>query len=297
MIIHYDMIRLPAEFPFMLDDMDLPPYYSMGEACHWHDCFELSYAKSGRGFYEIEDRQYSFGSGELLIINNVEPHRMHVGKEGLRQVVMVFNPSLIWSGAKDMLDYEYLKAFVDRKEGFCNKISEENPYFSEINRIILQIESEYGRQAPGWQLMIKAQLMSLLTLLYRNFRSDTVSDTRRRALLRLRPVIHRIESSLAEPVRLADMAAMLHVTPQHFCVIFKETTGQTFVDYVRAKRISLAKEAFIHSDGEITQIAYECGFRNLSYFNKVFRETTGMTPSDFRKQRNAGLRDGRISRP
>ncbi|MHB8963691.1 MAG: helix-turn-helix domain-containing protein [Saccharofermentanales bacterium] len=285
MNIYYDPIRLPDDFPFMISDMRLAPYYSMGEAFHWHDCFELSFARSGSGVYEIGDRKYDFGNRDLMVINNVEPHRMYVGKEGMNQLVIVFNPSLIWSGAQNVLDYEYIKTFVDRKAGFCNKISADSPYFDEINHCILQIENEYNQKQSGWQLMIKAKLLSLLTLLYRNFQSESDSDDRRRALLRLRPVIHKIEEGIREPLCLREMASMLHVTPQHFCVIFRETTGQTFIQYVLAKRIRLARQALIETDNGITQIAYSSGFKNLSYFNKAFQADTGVTPSEFRKRR------------
>lgn len=289
MNIYYDPIRLPDDFPFMMSDMVLAPYYSMGVSLHWHDCFELSFARSGSGVYEIGDKKYNFSSRDLMIINNVEPHRMYVGKEGMNQLVIVFNPSLIWSGAQNILDYEYIKAFVDRKAGFCNKISDDNPYFEEINSTILQIESEYKQKQSGWKLMIKAKLLSLLTLLYRNFQSGSDSDDKRRALLRLRPVIHKIEEGLGEPLRLSEMADMLHVTRQHFCVIFKETTGQTFIQYILTKRISLARQSLISTDNGITQIAYECGFMNLSYFNKAFQTDTGVTPSAYRKMRNVKI--------
>ncbi|MHB1453137.1 MAG: helix-turn-helix domain-containing protein [Saccharofermentanales bacterium] len=294
MNIYYDPISLPDDFPFMLSDMRLDPYYSMGESYHWHDCFELSYAKVGSGVYEIGGTRYSFGPGELMVINNVEPHRMYVGKEGMNQLVIVFNPSLIWSGAQNILDYEYIKAFVDRKAGFCNKISDDNPYFEEISSYIHQIETEFDQKQPGWQLMIKAKLLSLLTLLYRNFQSESDSDNKRRALLRLRPVIHKIEEGLGEPLSLKGMADMIHVTPQHFCVLFKETTGQTFVQYVLTKRINLVRQSLIATDNGITQIAYESGFKNLSYFNKAFQTETGVTPSAYRKMRSPEVHQDKI---
>jgi AraC-like DNA-binding protein len=283
MNIVYDLIKLPDDFPFMVTDMNLEPYYTMGDFFHYHDCFELSFAKSGSGVYEIENRKYDLYQGELMIINNIEPHRMYVGEEGLNQIVIVFNPSLIWSGSKNLLDYDYIKTFVDRQEGFCNKISRGTPYFDEINKLVFEIEEEYEELQPGWQLMIKAKLLSLLTLLYRHFKSDLTTNQKRKGLLRLQPVLQKIEQNLLSPLTANEMAQILHVTPQHFCVVFKETTGQTFVEYIVSKRIDLVKQMLIDTDKGITQVAYDCGFKNLSYFNKAFYKKVGSTPSAYKK--------------
>ncbi len=282
MNIVYDLLDLPKEFPFVLMDVEHPPFYTMGDTCHWHDCFELSYAKRGAGSYDVEDRHYSFDQGELMIINNIEPHRMQVGNEGLNQLVLVFNPSLIWSGSKNLLDYEYMKAFVDRGEGFHNKIARDNPYFAEVNALILDIEREYATQSPGWQLMIKAKLLSLLTLFYRHFKSNAYPIGKRRELMRLQPVINWIQENLASSIHAESMAEILHVTPQHFSVMFKKTMGQNFIDYLVSRRIGLVKEKLLTTDKGITQIAYECGFHNLSYFNLAFRKNTGETPSSYK---------------
>jgi len=284
MNIKYDLIKLPNDFPFALNDMNLPPYYSMGKEFHWHDCFEISYAKEGLGFYEINQKTYALNKGELIIINNVEPHRMYVGDEGLNQFVITFNPSFVWSGSKNLMDYEYIRAFVDRQQGFCNKISQNDLYFNEINSIILQIWQEYIDQNEGWQLMIKAKLLLLLTLLYRHFKSDGELGNIRKNFIRLRPVLHKIEELLTENISAVEMAKIANISPQHFSVLFKQTMGQTFVDYVKTKRVELVKQQLIDTDKGITQIAYDCGFKNLSYFNECFLKRTGLTPTRFRDE-------------
>jgi AraC-like DNA-binding protein len=279
----YDLLELPKEFPFVLMDVEHQPFYSMGDKYHWHDCYELSYAKRGSGSYDVEERHYSFKQGELMIINNVEPHRMHVDAEGLNQLVLVFNPSLIWSGSKELLDYEYMKAFVDRGEGFQNKIAQDNPFFEEVNALILDIEKEYQTKQTGWQLMIKAKLLSLLTLFYRHFKSDVNPIGKRQALMRIQPVFEKIQEQLTASIDSKDMADLLHITPQHFSTVFKEAMGVNFIDFIISRRVGLAKEKLLTTSKGITEIAYESGFHNLSYFNHAFRKITGETPSCYRK--------------
>lgn len=284
-MIKYEKLELPKDFSFLLFDAEHPPFYSMGEAYHWHDCFELSYAKSGDGNYDIGNRHYPFEKGELMVINNIEPHRMQAGSQGMNQIIMVFDPSLIWTGSGNLMDFNYIKAFVDRGEGFNNKISKDNPYYEELNHLIFNIEKEYQAKTTGWQLMIKAKLLELLTLLYRHFRSDTTEgeNEKRQLLIRLRPVLNKIEEQFLSDLDAASMAAILHVTPQHFSVLFKEAVGMNFIDYIVARRMSHAKDMLITTSLGITEIAYASGFHNLSHFNRKFRQLVGTTPSDFRK--------------
>lgn len=282
--IEYDYINLPEDFPFVLSDMDLKPLYSMGEKFHWHDCFEISYANSGSGVYEIENQKYPIEKGELIIVNNVQPHRMHAGKDGLNQFVIVFDPYLVWSGAKNTMDYKYIKAFANHSEGFCNKISRSDEYFNDINNIIFEIKKEYTEKVSGWQLMIKAKLLILLTLLYRHFKPESTEGSKRKALLRLRPVIHHIEENYKDRIFCSDMAKIAGVTSQHFSAVFKESMGETFTEYVNSKRLESVKKQLVETEKPVTRIAYDCGFNNLSYFNKLFLSKTGLSPSEYRKQ-------------
>lgn len=283
MIIKYEKIELPNDFPFMLSNVMHAPFESMGDKYHWHDCFELSYAKSGNGRYDFQNRQYTLDKGELMVINNVEPHHMAAGGKGLNQIIIVFDPSLVWSGSKNLLDYNYIKTFVDRGDGFNNKISKDDPYFEEVSKIINDLEEEFKNKTPGWQLMIKARLLELLTLLYRQFRPQNSGEGKRHKLIRLSPVLSKIEEEFTSDLTAKDMAHILHVTPQYFSQIFKETIGINFINYIILRRISLAKDKLKTTNIGITEIAYLCGFKNLSYFNETFRENVGMTPKEFRK--------------
>ncbi len=304
MIIEHAIIKLPDDFPFSIYESIHEPLYTMGEVFHWHDCFELSFAKSGSGTYYIEDREYPIEKGEMVVINNVEPHRMQADAGGLTQLIITFNPSLIWSGAKDLLDYNYMKAFIDRGIGFSNKISKNNPYFSDVNKLVLEIDKEYGEKLTGFQLMIKAKLLELLTLLYRHFKSDNNNQGQRQLLLRMQPVIMKIERNISLPYAFANeikrseskkvieridsksYADILHVTPQHFSVLFKDAMGSNFSDYIISRKISLVKEKLLTTNSGITEIALGCGFHNLSHFNLTFKKLTGTTPSEFRNKKN-----------
>ena len=72
----------------------------------------------------------------------------------------------------------------------------------------------------------------------------------------------------------------------YLCRLFKQHTGMTMTDYLNNIRINYAVLLLKTQNLSVQQIAYECGFKNISYFNRVFREYYNMTPTQFKKTRH-----------
>jgi AraC-like DNA-binding protein len=73
---------------------------------------------------------------------------------------------------------------------------------------------------------------------------------------------------------------MIHLSDAAFCKFFKRATGKTFSDYVNDIRIGLACSLLTESDRTVNEIAYQCGFESLSYFNRVFLKKKNTRPRD-----------------
>lgn len=91
-----------------------------------------------------------------------------------------------------------------------------------------------------------------------------------------------IEQHLKEPLTLEDVANACFLSKSHFCKIFKEETGKTFKTYLNEVRIERAKSLLRHSSLKNYSIAKEVGIEDASYFNELFKKTTGLTPNEFR---------------
>lgn len=92
-----------------------------------------------------------------------------------------------------------------------------------------------------------------------------------------------LEDHYGEDISLDDLAGQFRRTPEYLCGIFKAATGETISHYLRRIRIHRAKVLLMEQpDASLREIAEACGFHSLSYFGKVFRETTGFTPQSYR---------------
>ena len=95
-----------------------------------------------------------------------------------------------------------------------------------------------------------------------------------------------IDVHCSEKLSLAQLGEIVHTNPSYLSHVFRETTGFSLWDYIIARRIELAKHLLLNSNRKILDIAFECGFQNSTHFNKSFRRQTGITPSEYRGEKN-----------
>ena len=99
----------------------------------------------------------------------------------------------------------------------------------------------------------------------------------------VKEIILYLEDNFAQDLSLDDLSAHFHKTPEYLCSAFKSVTGETIMHYLRRIRIHHAKVLLMESpDTGIKDISRSCGFGSVSYFGRVFRETTGYTPQGYR---------------
>ena len=104
---------------------------------------------------------------------------------------------------------------------------------------------------------------------------------------RMQNVLNYIERNIHKDITLEDAASCASVSPCYFSRLFKKTMGETFVAYVKTRRIDHAKGLLENSDLPIMNIALDLSFHDINYFAKVFKKEVGLTPSEFRRQRRS----------
>jgi YesN/AraC family two-component response regulator len=99
----------------------------------------------------------------------------------------------------------------------------------------------------------------------------------------VKELILYLEDNFAQDLSLDDLSVHFHKTPEYLCSAFKSVTGETIMHYLRRIRIHHAKVLLMEApDTGIKDISRNCGFSSVSYFGRVFRETTGYTPQGYR---------------
>ncbi len=98
----------------------------------------------------------------------------------------------------------------------------------------------------------------------------------------IRPAINYIDANYDKPISLADIARISHLSVSRLAHIFKEQMGITIIDYLTSVRIERAKQLLLATGQSCTEICFQVGYNNQSYFSRTFKELVGMTPRQFR---------------
>ena len=91
-----------------------------------------------------------------------------------------------------------------------------------------------------------------------------------------------IHENYMNDISLATISSIANLTPQSFCRMFKKKTNKHFIEYLNEVRISKACKYLLETDWSISEIAYHCGYKTVSNFNKLFKEITGACPKTYR---------------
>ena len=117
-----------------------------------------------------------------------------------------------------------------------------------------------------------------------NFIESVYTSQDSRKMSQLKPAVELMRYSYDQPLTLADMAKAAHLSVSRLAHLFREQMGITPVDFLTNIRIDHAKRMLLTTDNNCTRICYDVGYNNQSYFTRVFKQATGLTPREFRNQ-------------
>ena len=109
----------------------------------------------------------------------------------------------------------------------------------------------------------------------------TYQDSRKTT--QVKPAVDYIEKNSQKQIALSDVASTVHLSVSRLAHVFKEQMGITVIDYLTKVRIEKAKQMLLFTDKNCTEICFAVGYNNQSYFTRTFKESTSMTPKQFRK--------------
>ncbi|MGB8358839.1 MAG: AraC family transcriptional regulator, partial [Bacteroidales bacterium] len=107
---------------------------------------------------------------------------------------------------------------------------------------------------------------------------------------RIEKVMEFIHASFNKQINLGEAAKIASMTESAFSRFFKLRTGMTFIDCLTEVRLGHASRMLISTTKTIAEIAYSCGFNNISNFNRIFRKKKGCTPHELRESYDQGTR-------
>lgn len=253
------------------------PRYQM--PFHWHIDYEFVRVLSGELLFSLDADTIKLTPGDVVL---VQDGVLHGGtpKDCIYECV----------------DFD-LGRFLHSSQIYTRELDDLQNHRIELNKlytadteeakIIQKLFNNMEKAEQGYELIVRGLIYELMGVILRNHQYTVVSEHSKRNLRRVRQlknVLALIREKYNTPLSLEDLAKACDMTPKYFCRFFSEMTGKTPIDYINYYRIECAAERLLYSQDSVTEVAFGCGFNDLSYFVKIFKRYKGTTPTKYRKQ-------------
>lgn len=265
-----------ADFPFQLYCVDeMHPKYSM--AHHWHSELEIIRIISGKLAVTLSDRAYVGKDGDVFVVNSGVIHSAMPHDCVYECIVFDVNFFAINK------DFEMFASSLINRDGFVNEYFPKNN--TKFHFLVDELFVNMREAKKGYMLSAAGLILRIFgEIEENNYYSENVykSAENVKNIHKLKKVLEFIRNSYFQQIALEDMAKAAGMSPKYFCSFFKTMTSKTPVEYLNSHRIERAAHRLLITDDSITDIAYDCGFNDLSYFIKVFKDEKQITPKQFR---------------
>ncbi len=267
--------RIKSEFDFPL---------------HYHEELELNFIMNGKGARRvIGDHIGTIDDLELVLVGSNLPHVWQTYKstsKEIKEITIQFH--------KDLFDEKFLRR---------NQLSFIRNMLEKSSRGILFSKQTIQQITPRLMLLNQKQgfdsVMELISILHdlsisRNmqilsdatFNNIELSSNSRR----IEKAFEYMNQNFDKSTTLKEVARLVNMTDVSFSRFFKKRTGITFIESLIEMRLGHASRMLIDTTQSVSEVAYKCGFNNISNFNRIFKKKKGCTPKEFRENYSYGNR-------
>ncbi|MGQ1908441.1 AraC family transcriptional regulator [Marinifilum sp. RC60d5] len=250
---------------------------------HFHPEFEINYISNARGGKRIVgDHIEEINERELVMVGPNLYHGWENYKndsnELLHEITIQFPRELF---DENTLNRNMLKPIRELLNNANRGIlfSKETTKMVEAKLIALSqkrgFDSYLAFQSLLYDLAISRE-QKLLTNMSFHRQSDFHNSER------IETIYKYIQENYQQKIKLEDAASLVNMSSISFSRLIKQRTGKSFVEFVIEIRLGYATRLLIESNKSIAEICFECGFNNISNFNRIFKKKQACTPTDFR---------------
>lgn len=252
---------------------------------HVHPEYELNFIEHAKGAHRIVgDSIEEIDDLELCLIGNESLEHawmnFHCESREIHEITIQFHKDL------------FLESLLNKKQFHSVSVMFENAKKGMLfsRPVIEKVKDRLDMLNKGQNGFYS--VLELLTILYElsmdeNSRilcsssynkQDDSSESRR-----IQKVITFLNHNYQKEIRLLDVANYVNMSEVSFSRFMKKRTGKNYIEYLNDLRLGIASRHLVDSSKTISEISYECGFNNLSNFNRLFKKRKGFTPKEFRE--------------
>jgi len=285
----YNEFRQRGRFDFPIEfhhvDRHHPRFYM---PYHWHMEYEIDLVVRGSVTLTLNESQVHAKAGDIIFIRDGVVHGGHPETTDTIYDCIVFDMKKMLVGSH---------TFQDRIEDVLKHVTLINKYLPastpDIPQLMQHLFRSMKEEHTGYELVVTGLLYTFLGFifqqgLYHEAASLTLREHRRKRITQLKQTFQLIDSQYQQPLTLTDLAQAANLSPNYFCRFFQKITHHSPIDYLNRYRIEMACLKLTHTNDSITEIAFSCGFNDVSYFIRLFRRYKETSPRKYKQLMKEG---------
>lgn len=247
---------------------------------HYHPEIELVFAVSPNGIRHVGSHMKNYTGSDLVLIGSNIPHlNFDYGASHQVDTVVIHLKQTFFD--QPFLKSPEFQALQELAKKAKQAVAFYGPIKEEVGQLLMSLE-----QHPPFNRLLK--LIEILGLLANCDSYELLgtlpinTDKTLKRQERIQKVFHYVEENYTQEIKIDSVAQQIGMSAGAFSRWFKLETGDPFINYVIEQRIYHAKNTLLQRKS-VSEACYQCGFNNLSYFNRVFKKSVGITPKEFKR--------------
>jgi AraC family transcriptional activator of pobA len=247
---------------------------------HGHDFFILLFITHGTGTHSIDFKTYNVRAGSLFLLSPGQVHHWNLSSD-IDGYILFFTKEYF------LLDFNYNKLltlpfFYTHFNAPCMELEQED--MEPIAAIFHKIDHEYLNKKKFFHEIIRLNLKMLLIELERKYKGNQQTP----GLLQYQAnQLHKLETLIdthyKEHKQVSEYAALMNISLKQLNTLCKKALNKTPGDLIQERLILEAKRLLVYSDHSVSSVAASLNYTDNSYFIRLFKKLTHMTPEQFRQ--------------
>ncbi len=264
-------------------------WQNLVSAPHGHDVLEINYLVEGRAIQTAGDLNSNFEKGMLTVINYGLTHSIITAYGGIDIINVYIDVERFALPRLDEALMGVLRCIIPLSRFSINNLNKAIGLKADCTRefeaILFAMLHECSSCQFAHSLLIKEYFRIFLIYLCRFAANNGLSRAGGgiHGFEKIESLLGYLEENCGKHIELERLADYAGLSKHYLCRKFKQTTGQTIFRYLLSRRIERAMYELRTTDKKIIDIALDCGFENISNFNRQFKVIVSKTPSRYRQ--------------
>lgn len=274
----FEKIEQGLTSSFLYRSIKLPAFEA---AFHFHPEFELTHIKKGEGQRYVGSQVEDFEKDDLILLGSNLPHcwiSKPLANDGLVEATVIqFKADFLGNDFLNLPEMKRVSNLLSKsKTGLKIVGNTQKVVLEEINKMPQLREYQRLVVLLGvLGILSESQELESIDISFSNIKHSG-NET-----IRFQKVFSYLIENYRDEITLQKISEVAHLSPTSFCRYFKAVTGKTFLEIVNAYRIQHACQLLRKNELSVSQIAFESGFNDVPYFNKLFKKMKGVSPMKF----------------